>query len=83
MIKFEFTGDSSMDRRLYDSCVSIIHSELKVALGCTEPIAIAYAAAKARAVLGEHPDKVHVLCSGNIIKTLWALPFRIPEDSKA
>lgn len=62
-----------MDRRLYDSCVSIIHSELKVALGCTEPIAIAYAAAKARAVLGELPDKVHVLCSGNIIKNVMGV----------
>ena len=42
-----------MDQKLYDSYVKILKNELVPALGCTEPIAIAYAAAKAREVLGQ------------------------------
>lgn len=52
----------------YSTYVKILQEELVPALGCTEPIAIAYAAAKAREVLGDFPDKLIVKCSGNIIK---------------
>jgi len=48
----------------------ILKSELIAAMGCTEPIAIAYAAAKAREVLGCVPDRCHVYCSGNIVKNV-------------
>lgn len=48
----------------------ILKEELVPALGCTEPIAIAYAAAKARAVLGTSPEKVEIHSSGNIIKNV-------------
>ncbi|GBG57698.1 UPF0597 protein [Sporomusaceae bacterium FL31] len=48
--------------------IQILKEELVPALGCTEPIAIAYAAAKARAVLGCFPDHAIVECSGNIVK---------------
>lgn len=41
-----------LDKKLYDNYVKILENELVPALGCTEPIAIAYAAAKAREVLG-------------------------------
>ena len=47
-----------------------LKEQLVPALGCTEPIAIAYAGAKAREVLGEFPQKVVVKCSGNIIKNV-------------
>ena len=61
-----------MDRR--DSCYSkyiqILHEELQPAMGCTEPIAIAYAAAKAREVLGVLPERLLVEVSGNIIKNV-------------
>ncbi len=50
--------------------ISILKRELVPALGCTEPIALAYAAAKAREVLGMMPEQVDVLCSGNIIKNV-------------
>lgn len=50
--------------------VEILRSELIPALGCTEPIAIAYASAKARAVLGEFPDRLELYCSGNIVKNV-------------
>lgn len=48
----------------------ILEEELVPALGCTEPIAIAYAAAKARDFLGAFPISVNVFCSGNIIKNV-------------
>ena len=59
-----------LDKKLYDNYVKILENELVPALGCTEPIAIAYAAAKAREVLGEFPDYVEMRCSGNIIKNV-------------
>ncbi|MGO1580598.1 MAG: L-cysteine desulfidase family protein [Peptoniphilaceae bacterium] len=48
--------------------IDFLKSELIPAFGCTEPIAIAYASAKAREVLGEIPDKIIADLSGNIIK---------------
>ena len=47
-----------MDSALYANYLNILKQELVPALGCTEPIAIAYAAAKARQVLGEFPEHV-------------------------
>lgn len=54
----------------YQSYVQILREELVPAMGCTEPIALAYAAAKARQTLGQLPDKVHVEASGSIIKNV-------------
>lgn len=54
----------------YINHLTILRHELQVALGCTEPIAIAYAAAKARQVLGQMPDACQVQCSGNIVKNV-------------
>lgn len=62
-----------MDQILYQNYVKILNNELVPALGCTEPIAIAYAAAKARAVLGEFPDSAQMCCSGNIIKNVMGV----------
>jgi len=45
--------------------IDLLYSELVPALGCTEPIAIAYAAAKARQVLGQMPEHIDIRCSGN------------------
>ena len=59
-----------MDKKMYDNCIAILKSELVPAMGCTEPIAIAYAAAKARAVLGKLPETIVARCSGNIIKNV-------------
>lgn len=57
------------DRR-YQAYVQILKEELIPAMGCTEPIAIAYAAAKAREVLGAIPDRVTIGVSNNIIKNV-------------
>lgn len=54
----------------YCAYVQILKEELVPAMGCTEPIALAYAAAKAREVLGEMPDKVVIEASGSIIKNV-------------
>ncbi len=54
----------------YQSYVKILSEELVPAMGCTEPIAIAYAAAKAREVLGMMPDQVKIGVSDNIIKNV-------------
>lgn len=59
-----------MDKKQYDNYVKILRSELIPAMGCTEPIAIAYAAAKARQVLGAMPERMVARCSGNIIKNV-------------
>ena len=50
--------------------IAILQEELVPALGCTEPIAIAYAGAHARALLGKIPDRVCINSSGNIIKNV-------------
>ena len=55
---------------LYQRYLDVLKEELVPAMGCTEPIAIAYCAAKAREVLGALPDDVDVEASGNIIKNV-------------
>ena len=55
---------------LYQQFIAILKEELRPAMGCTEPIALAYAGAKAREVLGAMPDQIDVLVSGNIIKNV-------------
>ncbi|MEN8078163.1 L-serine ammonia-lyase, iron-sulfur-dependent, subunit alpha [Clostridioides difficile] len=57
-----------MKQKKYNDYLQILKEELVPAMGCTEPIAIAYAAAKAREMLGKMPDKIIARCSGNIIK---------------
>ena len=54
----------------YQSYIQILKEELIPAMGCTEPIALAYAAAKAREILGALPDKVAIGASGSIIKNV-------------
>ena len=54
----------------YQTFVEILRQELVPAMGCTEPIAIAYCAARARAALGAVPDYILVEASGNIIKNV-------------
>ena len=56
-----------MDGKKYQE---ILEYELITAMGCTEPIAIAFVAAKAADILGGVPDKMRVRCSGNIIKNV-------------
>ena len=59
-----------MTESSYDTYLAILKNELQPAFGCTEPIAITYAAAKAREALGAFPESLSVGCSGNIIKNV-------------
>lgn len=59
-----------MDEHNY---IRILREELRPAMGCTEPIAIAYAAAKARDVLGAMPDRLLAEVSGNIVKNVKSM----------
>ncbi|MFW5650658.1 MAG: serine dehydratase subunit alpha family protein [Acetivibrio ethanolgignens] len=54
----------------YNAYIQILKEELLPAMGCTEPIALAYAAAVARKTLGELPDRVVIGASGSIIKNV-------------
>ena len=55
---------------LYQQYLNILREELRPAMGCTEPIALAYAGAKARQLLGAVPEKIRLFVSGNIIKNV-------------
>lgn len=59
-----------MEQNAYATYLQILKEELVCALGCTEPIAVAYVAALARVALGREPDHLSVTCSGNIIKNV-------------
>ena len=58
-------GDS-----IYQQYLDILAEELRPAMGCTEPIALAYAGAKGRELLGMLPERVEAYVSGNIIKNV-------------
>ena len=58
------------DQKEYNEYVKILQEELRVALGCTEPIAIAYAASKVRELLPELPESITANCSADIIKNV-------------
>ena len=55
---------------IYQQYLDILAEELRPAMGCTEPIALAYAGAKARQLLGAVPTRVEAWVSGNIIKNV-------------
>lgn len=57
-----------MDERMRRAYTDVLKKELVPAFGCTEPIAVAYASAVARQVLGRMPEKIIAECSGNIMK---------------
>ena len=65
-----FVKACSMKRAVYKNYLAILRQELVPALGCTEPISIAFACAKAREVLGCFPKRMEIYCSGNIIKNV-------------
>ncbi len=67
-----------MNEKIKQDFLAILGEELVPAMGCTEPIALAYAAAKGRAALGCDPDRITARCSGNIIKNVRCV--RIPNS---
>lgn len=63
---------------IYGTYLDILKWELVPAMGCTEPISLAYGAAKCRKILGHVPEKIQVRCSGNIIKNVRCV--KIPHS---
>ena len=59
-----------MDTQRQELYLSILAEELIPAMGCTEPIALAYAAARGREALGCEPERILARCSGNMIKNV-------------
>lgn len=59
---------NSMDEQTKQSIIRLIHREVIPAIGCTEPIAVALACAKAAEVLDDRPERVEVYLSANILK---------------
>ena len=60
----------SLNSEALQNFTMILREELVAAMGCTEPIAISYAAARARSELGEMPERIRITCSGNILKNV-------------
>ena len=71
-----------MQERIQGQFLQILREELVPAFGCTEPIAIAFTAAKARQVLGAFPQRLEVRCSGNIIKNVKAVIVPATHDMR-
>ena len=67
-----------MNEKIKQDFLAILGEELVPAMGCTEPIALAYAAAKGREALGCDPERIVAHCSGNIIKNVRCV--RIPNS---
>ena len=67
-----------MNEIIKNNFLAILGEELVPAMGCTEPIALAYAAARGREVLGRDPEGILARCSGNIIKNVRCV--RIPNS---
>ena len=59
-----------MKPKHYQEYIQILREELIPAMGCTEPIALAYAAARARRLLGQMPQRAEVRASGSVIKNV-------------
>ncbi len=66
------------NEKIKSDFLAILGEELIPAMGCTEPIALAFAGAKAREILGAVPVRITALCSGNIIKNVRCV--RIPNS---
>ncbi len=60
----------TLPEHIVKAYTGILNEELMVAMGCTEPIAIAYGASILRATLGKDPEHIRILLSGNIIKNV-------------
>lgn len=69
-----------MDHNCFDEIIALIKREVVPAIGCTEPIAVALAVAKAKEVLGEIPDSISVYLSPNMLKN--AMGVGIPSTDR-
>ena len=70
------TGEKTMEKTdvRYGAYVQILKEELVPAMGCTEPIALAYAAAVAREILGGMPERASPTCAAAVTRK-WYIPW--------
>lgn len=59
-----------LNRKKTEAYIAILKAELRLATGCTEPVAVAYGAARLRDILEERPERIEVAVSGNILKNV-------------
>ena len=64
----QLTGENMLNKDQRDNIISLIHKEVIPAIGCTEPIAVALAVAKACETLGARPQYINVWLSTNMLK---------------
>lgn len=57
-----------MERKEIEQIIALVHQEVVPAIGCTEPVAVAFATAKATEVLGKKPDRMEIYLSANVLK---------------
>ncbi len=69
-VKLITKENNKMDKNIQDNFIKILEEELIPAMGCTEPIALAYASARCREILGCEPERINAYCSGNMIKNV-------------
>lgn len=62
--------ENRLSKEIYNTFIDILEEELKPAMGCTEPIAVAYATALMRKTLGSLPERIDLVVSGNIVKNV-------------
>ena len=71
-----------MEKGLENAYIEILRCELVPAMGCTEPIAVALASAITRRILGEMPERMEAVCSGNIIKNVMGVKVPNSDGNK-
>lgn len=72
----------NQDNITYKNFIKILNEELVVAMGCTEPIAIAYLSSYAKEVLGNDPDEIIIEVSGNVLKNVKSVIVPNTEKMK-
>lgn len=62
-----------------ESIKRLMQENIVLAVGCTEPVAVALAVAKAKEILGENVDRIEMYLSKTLSKMLWELVFPVQE----
>lgn len=70
VLHYKIRGSFVLNQTVYSEYIKILREELVEAMGCTEPIALAFAGAKAREILGAVPERIVAKCSGNMLKNV-------------
>lgn len=64
-----------LEKERREAIIRLMNEQVVPAVGCTEPMAVALCVARATELLGQRPEKINVLLSGNMLKTPWEWVF--------